>query len=63
MRAGLLVLLALVLLPGVAMAEDPDPRPLCDGAPLVDLRDCYDGYALHACKSPDRLQGLGCFVL
>ena len=63
MRTALLLLLTLtVLLPG-ATAEDPDPRPLCDGEPLVDLRDCYDGYALHACKSGDRLMGAGCFVL
>jgi hypothetical protein len=66
MRATLLLLLVLgaVLLPSLAAAEDPpNPRPLCDGEPLVDLRECYDGYAVHTCKSDDRLHGLGCFVL
>lgn len=65
MRATLLLLLILgaVLLPSLASAEDPDPRPLCDGEPLVDLRDCYDGLAVHTCKSGDQLHGVGCFVL
>lgn len=63
MRAGILALLALVLLPGAALAEDPDPRPLCDGEPLVDLRDCHDGYTVHTCGGKDRLMGAGCFVL
>jgi hypothetical protein len=63
MRTALLILLTLtVLLPG-ATAEDPDPRPLCDGEPLVELRECYGGYELRTCGSDDRLMGAGCFAL
>lgn len=61
-RAALLTLLALALLPGLASAEDPVPRPLCDGEPVVDLRTCYHGHTLHVCGSDDRLHGAGCFV-
>ena len=63
MRAGLLMLLALVLLPGAATAEDPDPRPLCDGAPIVEIRDCQSGASVHVCGGHDQLRGLGCFIL
>ena len=65
MRTTLLLLVALsalVVLPGLAASQDPDPRRLCDGEPLVDLRACYDGHTVHTCKSDDQLHGLGCIV-
>lgn len=61
MKALLLVCLLLAASP-LALADPIDERPLCEGEPLVDLRECPTLYSVHTCGSDDRLMGLVCGI-
>lgn len=62
MKALLIVLLVVTLAP-LAAADPINERPLCEGEPLFDLRECPATYSVHVCGSDDRLMGLGCAIV